>query len=392
MAETIQHDPAAIRAGMESSYVSRRSWLAAIGGVGMAGSTFASESLAVEPTPRKSYRVGVVSAALRGQSQKNNGHTWHFCFAIHPRINLDAIKKYLDPGSASFFANYIAKPASFFHQFPFPDTTIACYYDSDREARNAFCEAYEGVKPVDSIQEMMQEGVDAVWLGDASGIGDDHFDLIAPALEKGLPVFCDKPIGGTVAGTRKILEYATKHNAPIMSSSLFRHMWGTEQAIRLRDSGEHGPIQFVLASLMAGYNPEGWLVYGQHPVWSIVAVLGAGIQSVSAYARENSLHALIAYPDKMPAEVWYGRPDAQYSRHMVAFTKKTYEYSSDIEDDWWYGHCYSMFRMQAVFREMIKTRVEPIPHREILEVTAVLHAAVKSLQERGRLVDLAEVM
>ena len=41
---------------------------------------------------------------------------------------------------------------------------------------------------------------------------------------------------------------------------------------------------------------------------------------------------------------------------------------------------------------MIKTRVEPIPHREILEVTAVLHAAVKSLQERGRLVDLAEVM
>ena len=373
--------------------LSRRHWLASVGVGGLAGlPAAAAAGVADETATAKRYRIGVVSAASRGQSQKTNGHTWHFCFAMHPKINLDAIKKYLDPGSATFFANYIAQPANFFHQFPFPDTTIACYYDKDADARNAFCEAYEEVKPVASVIEMMQEGVDAVWLGDASGIGDDHFDLIAPALEKGLPVFCDKPIGGTVAGTRTILEFAKQHNAPIMSSSLFRHLWGTEQAIRLRDSGEFGAIQFVLASLMAGYNPEGWLVYGQHPVWSIVAVLGAGIQSVSAYARETAMHALITYPDKMPAEVWYGRPDVQYSRHMVAFAKKTYEYSSDIEDDWWYGHCYSMYRMQAVFREMIRTRVEPIPHREILEVTAVLHAGVKSLQERGRLVDLAEVV
>jgi len=33
-----------------------------------------------------------------------------------------------------------------------------------------------------------------------------------------------------------------------------------------------------------------------------------------------------------------------------------------------------------------------VPHQEILEVTAIIHAAVKSLQEKSRLVDLAEVM
>lgn len=375
----------------DSEALSRRHWLAAVGAGGLAAVP-ATVQAAEAGSPGKVYRIGVISATSRGKSQKTNGHTWHFCFALHPKINLDAIKKYLDPGSANYFANYILKPQNFFHQFPFPDTTVACYYDPDADARKAFCEAYEGTEPVTSVKEMMAEGIDAVWLGDAGGIGDDHFDLIAPALEKGLPVFCDKPIGETVAGCRKILEFAKSHNAPIMSSSLFRHLWGTEQSIRLRDSGEFGPIQFVLSSLMAGYNPEGWLVFGQHPVWSIVAVLGAGIQSVSAYARETSLHALITYPNQMPAEVWYGRPDVQYSRHMVAFQKKTYEYSSDIEDDWWYGHCYSMYRMQAVFRDMVKTRVEPIPHQEILEVTAVLYAAVKSLQERGRLVDLKEVM
>ncbi|HEY1448175.1 MAG TPA: alcohol dehydrogenase catalytic domain-containing protein, partial [Caulobacteraceae bacterium] len=60
--------------------------------------------------------------------------------------------------------------------------------------------------------------VDAVWMGDASGFGEDHFDLVAPGLRKGLPTFCDKPIGGSVAGTRKILEFARRHQAPLMSS------------------------------------------------------------------------------------------------------------------------------------------------------------------------------
>jgi hypothetical protein len=41
---------------------------------------------------------------------------------------------------------------------------------------------------------------------------------------------------------------------------------------------------------------------------------------------------------------------------------------------------------------MVRTRREPVPHREILEVTAIVHAAARSLDERGRLVALAEVL
>jgi len=36
--------------------------------------------------------------------------------------------------------------------------------------------------------------------------------FVCPALKKGLPTFCDKPIGKTVAGTRKILEFAKANN------------------------------------------------------------------------------------------------------------------------------------------------------------------------------------
>src|SRR2546430_4173440 len=152
----------------------------------------------------------------------------------------------------------------------------------------------------------MADEVDAIWQGDASGKGEDHFDLVAPALRRGLPTFCDKPIGGSVAGTRKILDFARQHKAPLMSSSLFRHEWGLEAALRKRDTGQFGPIQYVLASVRGGCSPHGWVVYGQHPAWTVVTLLGTGAQAVSMYARENTCHALVTYKDRMPAEIWFG--------------------------------------------------------------------------------------
>lgn len=50
-----------------------------------------------------------------------------------------------------------------------------------------------------------------------------------------------------------------------------------------------------------------------------------------------------------------------------------------------------MFRMAATFREIVKSRKEPIPHEEIVAVTAIVHAAAKSVKEKSRLVELAEV-
>ena len=79
------------------------------------------------------------------------------------------------------------------------------------------------------------------------------------------------------------------------------------------------------------------------------------------------------------------------SKPIIAEWPK-YEYTPSIEGDFWYGHHYEMFRMAATFRQMAKTRVEPIPHPEIAEVTAIVHAAAKSLKEKSRLVDLDEVM
>ena len=63
-----------------------------------------------------------------------------------------------------------------------------------------------------------------------------------------------------------------------------------------------------------------------------------------------------------------------------------------FEGDYHFGYHYQMFRLAATFRQMVLTRQEPVPHQEILEVTAMIHAAAKSQKEQSRFVKLAEVM
>ena len=99
----------------------------------------------------------------------------------------------------------------------------------------------------------------------------------------------------------------------------------------------------------------------------------------------------------MPAEAWFGRPDisGSYCETSVHFQKprsKVFTWTPAIEGNYWLGHHYQMVRLADAFRRMVRTRVEPVPHQEILEVTAIVHAAVRSQQEKSRLVELAEVL
>src|SRR5690606_36786005 len=189
------------------------------------------------------------------------------------------------PQMFDYYRNVLRNPRYHFDQLPFPDTKITHYYDADLSVATAFAEVFPGVRVATSLEEMVQE-VDAVWMGDASGFGEDHFDLVAPGLERGLPTFCDKPIGGTVAGTRKILAFAREHKAPLMCSSLFRHQWGTEEALRLRDEGEQGDLHFVSAAQGGGYTHDNWMIYGQHPTWTVMTLMGPGVDAVSMYVQQ----------------------------------------------------------------------------------------------------------
>ena len=376
-----------------SSALSRRELLTLTGSAAAAAlATTAAAEETPPPPPKKVYRIGMISAAIQGKPQPRNGHIWHFAQGLHPTCDLDALQKHYPYGHKAF-SNYFRNPKLNFGQLPFPDTVISHYYDADPQVAVPFTEVFPGVKVATNLEQMLQE-VDAVWMGDASGLGDDHFDLVAPGLAKGLPTFCDKPIGGTVAGTKKILEFARQHGTPLMCSSAWRYEFGMEAALRMRDSGEFGTLEHVSARLYSRYSLPGWMIYGQHPVWAVMTLMGAGVEAVSMYEYKDTCHGLITYPDRYPCHVWFGQPYErfEYDRTDLYFKKKLHTFTPSIEGSFDMGYHYMIYRLIATFRQMLLTGKEPVPHQEILEVTAIVHAAAQSLKQDSRLIKLAELL
>jgi hypothetical protein len=252
------------------SSFTRRDALKSFGAVGALALSGAATAAGAEPA-KKTIRVGVISAAIHGKPQDRNGHTWHFAQYLHPDFDLDALKKHTPP-KVKIFSEVIRNPKFNFDQLPFPDTRITHYYD--RSSRR--CRLRRSPGTTRATEPVCADGgggrcdLDG---SDASGYGrEDHFDLVAPGLAKGLPTFCDKPIGGT-AGTRKILNTHAHGARSCRRAFPARIRWKRRRACAT--PGSSGQIEHVPARLMSRYRLDGWMIYA-HPVWTVMTLMGAG--------------------------------------------------------------------------------------------------------------------
>jgi len=90
-----------------------------------------------------------------------------------------------------------------------------------------------------------------------------------------------------------------------------------------------GSLQFVQASQAGGWTLS--IVVYLRPASGLdgETLCGPGVEAVSMYARENTCTPCSRYADRMPAEVWYGRPDVPDStaRRKIHFEKKSYTWT-----------------------------------------------------------------
>ena len=88
--------------------------------------------------------------------------------------------------TSRFFAHKFNRPLT-------PGFEIAKVWDADRELAEKFSQLFFR-KPVACTNlDDMTHGIDAVFIADCNGGGQDHLELARPFLEKGIPTFVDKP-------------------------------------------------------------------------------------------------------------------------------------------------------------------------------------------------------
>ncbi len=217
--------------------------------------------------------------------------------------------------------------------------------------------------------------VDAVII--ATDRGGEHVARARPFVEAGLPVFIDKPLTDN-APDLKIFQDWVAAGKPIMSSSCMRY---AKEFLPYRaTTPELGELRF--ASITTA---KSWEAYGIHALEAVYPIFGPGFLSArnTGSAARNVVHlkhrggadvVVVATADMLGG---FGCLTlcGTAGRAQAAF-----------------GDTYFAFRAQLeAFLGYLRTGVRPFPFAETVELMQLVIAGIRSREQDGREVSLAEL-
>lgn len=104
-----------------------------------------------------------------------------------------------------------------------------------------------GAKPVDSVEQLLNSGIDGVVVAAATPA---HAELTLAAVAKGLPTFCEKPIAATAAESARVAEAITRSGVPVQVGYQRRFDAAFAAAKRAVDDGSLGALHTVRSTTM----------------------------------------------------------------------------------------------------------------------------------------------
>ena len=118
-------------------------------------------------------------------------------------------------------------------------------------ARTA-CELTQGAE-VCSFEELLQSGVDGVMIATPSAL---HAEQTIAALERGISVFCQKPLGRNLDETQRAIVAARATDRLLCVDLSYRFVRGIRQIKQLVRSGELGRIFAMDLTFHNAYGPD----------------------------------------------------------------------------------------------------------------------------------------
>jgi len=142
---------------------------------------------------------------------------------------------------------------------------IVVISDPDREMAEAARAVAPGVETVDSLASLLDAGLDGLVIATPSAL---HAEQSIAALERGVAVFCQKPLGRTAAETHRVIETA-RHNDLLLGVDLSYRFAEAFRAVR--EVVRAGEIGEVFAAELVFHN-----AYGPDKPWFFDPALSGG--------------------------------------------------------------------------------------------------------------------
>lgn len=215
--------------------------------------------------------------------------------------------------------------------------------------------------------------VDAVVI--ATDDGTDHVRRARPFVEAGLPVFVDKPMATTLEELRQFVEW---HRAGriLLSTS------GMRYAPEMRaDFSSLGDLRWITS-----FTCKTWERYGIHALEAVEPLTGPGFLTVTTQGGPDG--DIVQVTHRSGVRVTLGAlHDAYGSFGAVHLHGTRGELALKLTDT------YHAFRGQlAAWIDMLRTGRRPLPFEETVELMAVIIAGIRSREQGGRTIAIADIL
>ena len=124
-------------------------------------------------------------------------------------------------------------------------------YDINTETNATVAKEFN-VKAVNSIQELINSGVDAVYIATPVNI---HFDHVISCARGKKHVLCEKPLGMTTAETEKMISVCREAGVMLGTSFMMRFLAQHQAALQMIRDGKLGKPLYGRAQLSCWYPP-----------------------------------------------------------------------------------------------------------------------------------------
>jgi len=198
---------------------------------------------------------------------------------------------------AMAFSRNINLPDPVIGDIPYSDVRVVGVYGPDIESARII-KAETGADFIAKSVEEFHGKVDAMMI--TSRKGSVHSEYAMPFIEKGMPLFIDKPFTSDVTEAEKLILAAQKSGSKLCGGSSCRRAYDVlmlQNSVRnLRASGD-----IISASMNFAADPDseydGFYFYASHLVEMALTVFGHDVRSIICVEKDGSRLCIWRYDD-----------------------------------------------------------------------------------------------
>jgi len=130
---------------------------------------------------------------------------------------------------------------------------VAAIADASRDVLRSVGTEFPGAVATDSLDGLLGHDLDGIVIATPSAL---HADQALRAIERGVAVFCQKPLGRTAEETRRVIAAARKANVLLGVDLSYRHVAAVRLIRDLIANGDLGRIYAVDVTFHNAYGPD----------------------------------------------------------------------------------------------------------------------------------------